>query len=427
MNLRIHVLTQSSILLLITNLVLSACARPDKGPSPFDFLNTPGPEPMELPSSPVDAPDFNILPDAELVFSPSTVGFSISDFIENKDGFLAGYEEVVDEHRLTGAQILERISREYSVHPRLLLAVLEYTGGWVNAAEGKMISSYPIYQDATSQTPLFSQLSWVADTLNFGFYSRRVGGLTRIWTTDGVEVILSLEVSDASAAVGYLFSKLYGYYDWISVVGPMGLFSQFTAFFGNPQEFEEIILNSPNLTQPALSLPFSMGEGWFFTSGPHSAWGTGAAWAALDFAPDEDGVGCYQSVSWVTAVADGVVSRVGDGIVVQDLDGDGEEGSGWTILYMHIAEEGKAEPGTFLKAGEHIGHPSCEGGPSSGTHVHIARRYNGEWIPADQNIPFNLSGWVSRGDGVEYDGRMIYGQIEIVASGFPTDENKILY
>jgi hypothetical protein len=36
--------------------------------------------------------------------------------------------------------------------------------------------------------------------------------------------------------------------------------------------------------------------------------------------------------------------------------------------------------------------------------VHLARRYNGEWIPADQSLPFVLDGWVSVGAGNEYDG-----------------------
>lgn len=57
-----------------------------------------------------------------------------------------------------------------------------------------------------------------------------------------------------------------------------------------------------------------------------------------------------------------------------------------------------------MKVGERVGHPSCEGGVSSGTHLHVARRYNGEWIPADQTLPFVLDGWVSRGTGQEYDG-----------------------
>jgi hypothetical protein len=57
-----------------------------------------------------------------------------------------------------------------------------------------------------------------------------------------------------------------------------------------------------------------------------------------------------------------------------------------------------------VKVGDRIGHPSCEGGVSNGTHVHFARRYNGVWISADGALPFDLEGWISSGDGVEYDG-----------------------
>jgi len=74
------------------------------------------------------------------------------------------------------------------------------------------------------------------------------------------------------------------------------------------------------------------------------------------------------------------------------------------LLYMHIETRDRISVGEVVKAGDRIGHPSCEGGISSGTHVHIARRYNGEWIPADGKIPFNLDGWISEGQGFEYDG-----------------------
>jgi LasA protease len=104
------------------------------------------------------------------------------------------------------------------------------------------------------------------------------------------------------------------------------------------------------------------------------------------------------------ALTDGLVIRVENGAVVQDLDGDGLEQTGLTILYMHIEPRDRVEPGVNLKAGDRIGHPSCEGGFSTGTHVHIARRYNGEWIPADGTLPFVLDGWVSTGAGREYDG-----------------------
>ena len=80
-----------------------------------------------------------------------------------------------------------------------------------------------------------------------------------------------------------------------------------------------------------------------------------------------------------------------------DLDGDGDERTGWNIFYLHLASDGRAQVGDQLKQGDPVGHPSCEGGTSTGTHVHIARKYNGEWLPAegvDGILAFNLEGWV---------------------------------
>jgi len=127
----------------------------------------------------------------------------------------------------------------------------------------------------------------------------------------------------------------------------------------------------------------------------------------------------------VRAVADGRIVRVSDGLLVEDLDGDGFDGTGWTILYMHVSENDRVALGSWVEAGDALGHPSCEGGPPNGTHLHIARRYNGEWIPADQDLPFFLDDWVSHGFGVEYDGILAKGGSEIHASGFPTDENRV--
>jgi hypothetical protein len=124
-------------------------------------------------------------------------------------------------------------------------------------------------------------------------------------------------------------------------------------------------------------------------------------------------------------MADGLVLRSSNGALIQDLDNDGYEQTGWVILYMHVAEEGRAKPGEYLFAGESVGHPSCEGGFSNATHVHVARRYNGEWIAADGTLPFNLNGWVSSGSGIEYDGFLSKGNLIIEAWDGANQNNSI--
>ena len=82
---------------------------------------------------------------------------------------------------------------------------------------------------------------------------------------------------------------------------------------------------------------------------------------------------------------------------------------------MHNETRDRVQLGTLLRAGEPVGHPSCEGGQSSGTHVHIARRFNGEWISADGTLPFNLDGWISAGTGEEYVGTLTRGNVIVEA------------
>ena len=159
------------------------------------------------------------------------------------------------------------------------------------------------------------------------------------------------------------------------------------------------------MTQPKFALPWANDEVWYFSSGPHGGWASGSAWAALDFAPDDgDARGCYESERWVSAVVPGTVTRSEFGAVVVDTDGDNYAGTGWAVLYQHVATQDRVPVGTRLQVGDRIGHPSCEGGFSSATHLHVARTYNGRWISADGAVPFSLDGWVAEGFGSEYDG-----------------------
>jgi LasA protease len=124
-------------------------------------------------------------------------------------------------------------------------------------------------------------------------------------------------------------------------------------------------------------------------------------------------------------MSDGLVTRSGFGGVVVDLDGDRYPGTGWAITYMHLAERDRIPAGTLVQTGDRLGHPSCEGGFSDGTHVHIARTYNGRWVSADGDVPFNLGGWISQGTGQEYDGFLIRGNVSKEACACREEGNAI--
>jgi murein DD-endopeptidase MepM/ murein hydrolase activator NlpD len=363
------------------------------------LLNIPPPAPQGV------GPDFKIIPDSELVFGPWNILFNVHDFVQGQGGYLASYHEAVGEQLLSGSQIVERVARDFSVNPRLLLAALQYQSGWVSdPSPAKADLDYPLGLVDPRRTGLYRQLAWAANNLNRGFYLWRVGGVGAWLLSDGGIVPISPKINAGTAGVQQMYALIYDHERWRQAVSSQGIFSTYQAMFGYPFDYAIEPSLPSNLAQPPLQLPFEPGTAWAFTGGPHGAWGDGAAWAALDFAPPGDALGCVPSDHWVVAVADGRILRAGEGAVIQDLDGDGFEQTGWVILYMHVGSVDRVKPGTFLKAGERIGHPSCEGGISTGTHVHLARRYNGEWIPADQNVPFVMDGWFSAGTGTEYDG-----------------------
>jgi hypothetical protein len=68
-----------------------------------------------------------------------------------------------------------------------------------------------------------------------------------------------------------------------------------------------------------------------------------------------------------------------------------------------------------LKAGDKIGYPSCEGGRVTGPHIHIARKYNGEWIPADGPLAFNMEGWLAHNGSQAYLGTLTNGGLTVIA------------
>ena len=369
-------------------------------------------------------PGYKMIPDSELVNSPYTVRFQTEAYVNNQPGYLKEYLEEVDGEELSGAEIVQRVSNDYSVNPRLLLSLIEYQTGWLTGREGKN-NTYPLNYREFGYEGLYYQLAWAADELNRGYYLWKVKGIGSWLCLDGVNVPIDPTINAGTAGLQQLLSQLHPYPDWLEAVNENGLVATYTNLFGYPFDYNYSPLIPVSLEQPTLQLPFEDDVTWVYTGGPHGGWDNGSAWAALDFAPAKKDLGCSYVEDWVVAVADGPIVRSDHGAVVQSIDGDPYGQTGWAILYLHIETRDRVSIGTQLQAGDRIGHPSCEGGVSTGSHLHIARRYNGEWIPADQDLPFVMDGWESQGLGSAYEGLLVREGQSIRAEETLTDFNQI--
>ena len=357
-----------------------------------------------------------LLPDYLFVNGPAQVGFDTSEFLSHTNGWLKDYIDPSTIITRTGAEMVDDFAMNYSISPRLLLALLEYH---LHAlSQPNPPDSYSLGSPDSYRTYLSMQLSWAANVLNNGYYGWRQGRLNQFNTADGTPVIPSPWENAASTALCYYFSRFLSGKEYQEAVAPSGLVHTYQALFGGIDwsAASGAPLLPGNLHQPKLALPFQPGIRWALTGGPHSGWGIGDPLAAIDFAPPSTYTGCDPSPQWATAVADGVIARSRDGLVVLDLDGDGNVQTGWTIQYLHIFHENAPAVGTKLKTSDLLGHPSCDGGHANGRNLHIARLYNGEWIPAEGEVPFVMDGWTAEEGDAEYQGAMRRGDQVVIAN-----------
>lgn len=393
---------------------------------PEDATTMPPGMPMQIPIyyRALWGTPYQIIPDAAFVNGPDASGFNTKTFIAAHSGWLPGYSAWAFKGTRTAAEIVDYVATQYSISPKLLLALLEYQGGAL---------SNP-FLDGESETQIlglesnywvgvYLQLSFAANLLNDGYYRWREGDLLEFELADGALVRPDPWQNAATVSLQYFFSQVLDEHAFHYAIGPDGFVRTYADLFGDPWIIAPHIPGS--LVQPEMQLPYKNDVGWAFTGGPHTGWGSMAPWAALDFAPPSNVSGCQPSSMWVTAVADGLVVRDGEGILVLDLDADGDERTGWVLFYLHIAERNRAAVGTFVNAGDPLGHPSCEGGRSTGTHIHIARKYNGEWMVADGTIPFVLSGWRAIRGNAPYKGWLVKDDKRVLANTKPDNRSTV--
>ena len=375
-------------------------------------------------------PDKILFPDSEVVYSPSVIGFDPAGFARAQGGKLGEHLEPLQAGMVFAADKIWELSEEHSVNPRLLLSIIEHHGGWVtHEPETDEEKRYPMGYLHPDRGGIIAQLGWMIRFLNDGYYWWRAGTLSELTFTDGKTLRLSPYLNAGTVAVMYSTAQTHTYAEWKNFLyGPDNLLDTHLELFGDMEARAAAVepLFPAGVAQPEMNLPFFPNETWNLTSGPHPAWGRHGALAALDFSPPLLKPGCGVSHHWTTAAAAGLIVRGVNGSAVIDLDEDGYEQTGWVLVYMHLGNTERLGVGERVAVDDPIGHPSCVGGSSTGIHVHIARKYNGEWVLADGGLPFVLSGYRAYNGDQPYDGMLISGNSIVIANAFGTYWTKIL-
>lgn len=361
-----------------------------------------------------------LIPDNELIFSSSAIDFDIAEYVKQAGGYLSTYREYLKTTGwMSGAREIERLAYENSINPRLLLAILDYEAHWVRGKpENEFRMDFPLAQENFRYKGMFMQLVWGINQLSTGYYDWRAGKLTELTFQDGNKLRIDPTLNAGTVGLMYYFSRNHTYNEWLRIMDQASGFLPFyQSMFGDPWTRADMTgpIFPPGISQPEMVLPFEVRSAWAFTGGPHAAWEHEGPLAALDFAPPSAETGCLSNDKWIVSSAPGLVVRSGNGVVVVDMDGDGSEQTGWNILYLHVAGNGRVAQGEWVEKNDPIGHPSCEGGVSTGTHLHFARKYNGEWVIADGPLPFVLSGWTVYAGEKPYQGKMVKGDKVITA------------
>ncbi|HMX19870.1 MAG TPA: LysM peptidoglycan-binding domain-containing protein [Anaerolineales bacterium] len=374
-------------------------------------------------------PYVQIMPDAELIFSYTAVDFDVKEYVQKSGGYLSKFKDYLGSTGwIDGDAAIERLATENSINPRLILAMLEFESRWVRGQPvDELHIDYPMGFNDYHYKGMSVQLTWAINNLAIGYYSWRAGTLTHLEFPDGTTMRIDPRLNAGTVAIQYLFSRSHSPSQWEQIINPSSGFpAMFNEMFGDPWARADAVnpIFPSALNQPPLVLPFEPDVEWSMTGGPHNAWGQinpkiygpkNSVFAAIDFAPATDHGGCDPTPTWVTAAAPGLVVRSSNGAVMVDLDGDGYEQTGWNLLYMHVGAKDRVAVGTWLEVNDRIGHASCEGGVSTGTHLHFARKYNGEWVTADGPIPFIMSGWRVVAGEKAYEGKLVRGEEVVIA------------
>jgi hypothetical protein len=357
-----------------------------------------------------------LISDSLFLYSPSVLAFDVQAFLDDQAGPLSDYVEEIDGQTWPAAESIQHNAMRFGLNPQLILTLLDaQRQAGINNDDG-----LPKRVDRHGELTFYANVIWLSEEAMRAYDEYRSQPSTaEIVFPDGQVQAAPTSLNSGTYAVQATLAQFMAQEEWAFWVGgPEPKFrEQFGRWFGDPS-LDPDLANKSTITAPSgYQLPFTAGETWHYTGGPHY-YGGGTPgctfgsscprpWSAVDIAPPESiscPWGAYPAHRWLVAPKGGSIIYSGQALVVID------HGDGWRTYYSHVSAADRRDLGG-VNQGDRLGHPSCEvepGGFTTGVHIHFALYQVGIGFVNIQGASF--AGWVV-GESSHYNGTMTQGDI----------------
>jgi len=176
---------------------------------------------------------YQIIPDSAFVYGPDFISFDLPAFLEGTSGWFKDYHYYVQNANQDAAGLLMLIAENYSINPRLLLALLEYRAQALTNPEHDSASELNILMPEHTYTGVYRQLSHTADLLNDAYYRYRQGEIITIEHLNGEIENIDPWQNAGTAALQVYFSQFLDGEDYKRAIGPDGLAKTYQQLFGD--------------------------------------------------------------------------------------------------------------------------------------------------------------------------------------------------
>ncbi|MCG7534406.1 M23 family metallopeptidase [Pseudoalteromonas sp. OOF1S-7] len=275
-------------------------------------------------------------------------------------------------HLLAHQETLLHWAGHASINPKLLLALMEQHSQLLSAPSAKALERP--FGSLVAQSGFSAQLEAVTTALSQRFYAYEQWQ-NQQHTSTSAETRSQLH---AASAASFALNALLGNTSRLASVA-----KHYQLYFGDALFNPAARIAAPASESAAannqfyLNFPWPSGYAWY-SGGAHSNTGSGYPYSSLDFNNNSGGWG--SNTPWVQAAHGGTVTRYSRCNIRVTHP------SGYATQYYHM-DALQYQSGDVIDAGAWLGRYAsdyntalCQGGQSSGPHLHFSLLYNGRFV-----------------------------------------------